>query len=273
MRIEDSNYLVHYGIFGQKWGIRRFQNSDGTLTAEGKSRYRTDKVLNNVGRAFTNSSLGQRMDVNLNKGYRTDKKEIKGIYKEKKKALKEAGADKQEKKQLKSDYKKTLGEARTAAAQANYNWQSDKTNEKIQTQKVGKTFLKSLLTGGGGGAMVYDNLSANDVHRGASYLAGLGWGSVDYLTGGGASLAAYIGGKTGAIKSPNASVKNENKQSSTPKQDSPKKVSNDITNKTLKGASNKEMEAYMKKRNSFKTDEEKDRWERQQELDRIKKSR
>ena len=83
MRIEDSNYLVHYGIFGQKWGIRRFQNSDGTLTAEGKSRYRTDKVLNNVGRAFTNSSLGQRMDVNLNKGYRTDKKEIKGIYKEK----------------------------------------------------------------------------------------------------------------------------------------------------------------------------------------------
>ena len=112
-------------------------------------------------------------------------------------------------KQLKSDYKKTLGEARTAAAQANYNWQSDKTNEKIQTQKVGKTFLKSLLTGGGGGAMVYDNLSANDVHRGAAYLAGLGWGSVDYLTGGGASLAAYIGGKTGAIKSPNASVKNE----------------------------------------------------------------
>lgn len=31
--------LYHYGIKGQRWGIRRFQNEDGTLTAEGKKRY------------------------------------------------------------------------------------------------------------------------------------------------------------------------------------------------------------------------------------------
>lgn len=35
----ESNYLMHHGILGQKWGVRRFQNSDGTLTAEGKARY------------------------------------------------------------------------------------------------------------------------------------------------------------------------------------------------------------------------------------------
>lgn len=35
----DSNYLEHHGIKGQKWGIRRFQNPDGTLTAAGKERY------------------------------------------------------------------------------------------------------------------------------------------------------------------------------------------------------------------------------------------
>ena len=34
-----KTYLAHHGIKGQKWGIRRFQNSDGTLTAEGKDRY------------------------------------------------------------------------------------------------------------------------------------------------------------------------------------------------------------------------------------------
>lgn len=33
------NYLCHFGILGQKWGVRRFQNEDGTLTEEGKQRY------------------------------------------------------------------------------------------------------------------------------------------------------------------------------------------------------------------------------------------
>lgn len=35
----DPNYLAHYGILGMKWGIRRYQNSNGSLTSEGKSRY------------------------------------------------------------------------------------------------------------------------------------------------------------------------------------------------------------------------------------------
>lgn len=34
-----SNELMHYGIIGMKWGIRRYQNEDGTLTSAGKQRY------------------------------------------------------------------------------------------------------------------------------------------------------------------------------------------------------------------------------------------
>lgn len=34
------NYLVHHGILKQKWGVRRFQNPDGTLTEAGRQRYR-----------------------------------------------------------------------------------------------------------------------------------------------------------------------------------------------------------------------------------------
>lgn len=34
-----SNELYHHGIKGQKWGIRNYQNSDGSLTPEGRLRY------------------------------------------------------------------------------------------------------------------------------------------------------------------------------------------------------------------------------------------
>lgn len=32
-------YIAHHGILGMKWGVRRYQNSDGTLTPEGRKRY------------------------------------------------------------------------------------------------------------------------------------------------------------------------------------------------------------------------------------------
>ena len=35
-----EDYLAHHGIKGQKWGVRRFQNPDGTRTALGKKRER-----------------------------------------------------------------------------------------------------------------------------------------------------------------------------------------------------------------------------------------
>lgn len=31
--------LIHYGVKGQKWGVRRYQNKDGSLTSAGKKRY------------------------------------------------------------------------------------------------------------------------------------------------------------------------------------------------------------------------------------------
>lgn len=34
-----TNELYHYGIQGQQWGLRRYQNPDGSLTPEGKERF------------------------------------------------------------------------------------------------------------------------------------------------------------------------------------------------------------------------------------------
>lgn len=43
--VRYSDELYHHGIKGQKWGVRRFQNEDGTLTSEGKKRYGSDHVI------------------------------------------------------------------------------------------------------------------------------------------------------------------------------------------------------------------------------------
>ena len=64
-----SDYLKHYGVLGMKWGVRRYQNKDGTLTSAGKKRYRerskTDESHEDYKRAHTPKSIKSMSDAEL----------------------------------------------------------------------------------------------------------------------------------------------------------------------------------------------------------------
>ena len=68
----NSDYLQHYGILGMRWGIRRFQDKSGRLTAAGKKRYDDDpsngapekassKTSKEVGDSFVEKKLGIKL--------------------------------------------------------------------------------------------------------------------------------------------------------------------------------------------------------------------
>lgn len=65
-----SEYIKHHGIKGQKWGIRRFQNKDGSLTDAGRKRYSIDDYnnalnkVNNAGRVV--DEVKRRVNSNPN---------------------------------------------------------------------------------------------------------------------------------------------------------------------------------------------------------------
>ena len=103
----EEEYLAHHGTKGQRWGVRRFQNPDGSLTAAGKLRY----SVGNGGRSI-------RKKVDPKSAAKLKKRQVKEAAKLKRLKIKEAAKNEKRKEKLEKkkshmtneEYVKTLSD-------------------------------------------------------------------------------------------------------------------------------------------------------------------
>lgn len=93
-------YLTHHGIKGQKWGVRRFENYDGTLTPAGKERYGSMSVYyDDRGVSVKDTKTGNRVVIKGDSNTWEEMQQIyterglKDYYKDATEALKSIGVD------------------------------------------------------------------------------------------------------------------------------------------------------------------------------------
>ena len=154
----NSNELKHHGVKGQKWGVRRFQNADGSLKPAGRKRYNDDvnekkaaykdakKAYNKSFRSANSYSERHFISQYVNKDKRAESDRRWNDAADKAKALDKAKKDyKQAKasadKAAVKKYEKKFNEAEKASNIADKKW-----NEVSEQYKaLGKTRIERML--------------------------------------------------------------------------------------------------------------------------------
>lgn len=98
MKYSTISYLAHHGIEGQKWGVRRYQNPDGSLTPEGRRRYGVSGSVDELWkRAGVNKKPGDEISWGEKRkiASQIDKEHQSAMDKYSKDLAKEKGVDKE----------------------------------------------------------------------------------------------------------------------------------------------------------------------------------
>lgn len=165
----NGPYLMHHGIKGQKWGVRRYQNPDGSLTEAGKKRYGTISDYSPKG---IEKHLNRQFNLHADAGYEMRRTYGKiDLYNNKIEELKKSNADgRYDKKIAKLSSRVEKGEKKVNAIDktqqelASYEWKAIAEGVKrnytvaaisdLKTVKSGKQRVAALLAGGISGAAV-----------------------------------------------------------------------------------------------------------------------
>lgn len=71
-------YISHHGILGMKWGVRRYQNLDGSLTSDGRKHYKSaSSYENKLNRA--DKKLARSLAKYSNSSFYTGKHSFKSL--------------------------------------------------------------------------------------------------------------------------------------------------------------------------------------------------
>ena len=101
--LTKDGYLAHRGIKGQRWGVRRYQNADGTYTSEGYSHYGIQP-----GRRGIVGKIAERRELRRSvAGYRADnRQQMAAIKQQMKDSRKEPGMASIQRRELKQQQKR-----------------------------------------------------------------------------------------------------------------------------------------------------------------------
>ena len=147
----QTDELRHWGVKGMRWGIRRYQNRDGTLTEAGKKRYAKElkklkaeeKMLKNKER--TKAKMDKLEELRKSN---EERKQNLGEGKAKKTEEKKAEAPKMEKKAVKDMTTEEL-QARKARLQLEKDYKDLLKQTRGEQAAKGKSFVEEVLTNSG----------------------------------------------------------------------------------------------------------------------------